>query len=40
MSALQVLGYSRKEIEKAFEKIDTKTLELEEIIKLGLNYLS
>ena len=41
MAALQVLGYNKKEIEKAFEKIDTKTLEsTEEIIKKGLTVLS
>lgn len=40
VAALQVLGYTRKEIEKAFEKIDTKNLGLEEIIKEGLKYLA
>lgn len=40
IAALQVLGYTRKEIEKVFEKIDTKNLELEEIIKEALKYLS
>ncbi len=40
ISALQVLGYNRKEIEKVFENLDTKGLKLEEIIKLGLKYLS
>lgn len=40
VAALQVLGYTKKEIEKAFEKIDTKNLGLEEIIKQGLKYLS
>ena len=40
VAALQVLGYTRKEIEKAFEKIDTKNLGLEEIIKQGLKYLA
>lgn len=39
IAALQVLGYTRKEIEKVFEKIDTKNLELEEIIKAALKYL-
>lgn len=33
ISALQVLGYTKKEIEKAFEKIDDKNLGLEDIIK-------
>ena len=40
IAALQVLGYTRKEIEKVFEKIDTKNLELEEIIKDALKYLA
>lgn len=40
VAALQVLGYTKKEIEKAFEQIDTKNLGLEEIIKLGLKYLA
>lgn len=39
IAALQVLGYTKREIEKAIEKIDTNELELEEIIKLGLKYL-
>lgn len=40
VAALQVLGYTKKEIEKAFEKIDTNNLGLEEIIKQGLKYLA
>ena len=40
ISALQVLGYTKREIEKAFEKIDLQNLELEEIIKIGLKYLA
>ncbi len=40
IAALQVLGYTRKEIEKVLEKIDIKNLELEEIIKQALKYLS
>lgn len=40
ISALQVLGYNKKEIEKAFEKIDTKEMVLEDIIKKGLLLLS
>ncbi len=40
VSALQVLGYNKKDIEKVFEKIDTKDMKLEEMIKLGLKYLS
>ncbi len=39
IAALQVLGYTRKEIEKTLEKIDIKNLELEEIIKQALKYL-
>ena len=39
IAALQVLGYTRKEIEKVFEKIDIKNLELEEIIKAALRHL-
>lgn len=40
ITALQVLGYNRKDIEKVFENIDVSSLKLEEIIKLGLKYLS
>lgn len=40
MSALQVLGYNKKEIEKAFEKIDSSNLNIEELIKKGLAVLS
>ena len=40
ISALQVLGYNKKEIEKVFEKIDLKEMSLEEMIKEGLKYLS
>ena len=36
ISALQVLGYNRKEIVNAIEKIDTEELEVEDIIKKGL----
>lgn len=39
-SALQILGYSRRNIEKAFEGADTAGMNLEEIIKLGLKLLS
>jgi Holliday junction DNA helicase RuvA len=38
-SALQVLGYTKKEIERVFEKVDLNSLELEEIIKKSLNLL-
>lgn len=40
ITALQVLGYNRKDIEKVFEKLDISELKLEEIIKLGLKHLS
>ena len=40
MSALQVLGYNRKEIEKAFEQFDKSELSVEDIIKKGLRFLS
>ncbi|MBR2241279.1 MAG: Holliday junction branch migration protein RuvA [Clostridia bacterium] len=40
VSALQVLGYNRKEIEKAFEKFDKDELSVEDIIKKGLLFLS
>ncbi len=40
IAALQVLGYAKKEIEKVFEKIDIKNLELEDIIKQALKYLA
>lgn len=39
ISALQVLGYNRKEIEKALEKIDKDNLSLEDIIRKGLSIL-
>lgn len=40
ISALQVLGYSRKEIQVAFEKIDVTTLSVEDMIRKGLNNLA
>ena len=40
ISALQVLGYNKKEIEKALEKLDTKEMSTEDIIKKGLSLLS
>lgn len=40
ISALQVLGYSRKEIETAMQKIDTTTLSVEDIIRKGLSNLA
>ncbi len=40
ISALQVLGYSRKEIETAMQKIDTTSLSVEDIIRRGLSNLA
>lgn len=40
ISALQVLGYNRKEIEKAFEKLDKDALSVEDLIRKGLTILS
>ena len=40
ISALQVLGYNKKEIEKAFEKEDLSTLSVEDTIRKGLAILS
>ena len=40
VSALQVLGYNRKDIEKSFEKLNLSNLTLEDMIKQGLKYLS
>lgn len=40
ISALQVLGYNKKEIEKAFEKIDIDKLNVEDIIRKALVYLA
>lgn len=39
ISALQVLGYYKKEIEKTFDKLDTKDASVEELIKKGLAIL-
>lgn len=40
VSALQVLGYSRREIDSAFEKADLSGLSTEDIIKKGLMLLA
>lgn len=40
IAALQILGYSKKEIEKAFEKLANKNVSVEELIKKGLTILS
>lgn len=39
IEALQVLGYSRRDIDLAISKIDTNILSVEDIIKQGLKYL-
>lgn len=39
IAALQVLGYNKKEIEKALNKLDKNELTTEEMIKKGLNIL-
>ncbi len=36
IAALQVLGYNKREIEKAFDKLDKNELSTEELIKKGL----
>lgn len=38
-AALQVLGYNKKEIDKAFEKAETQEKTTEELIKIGLKLL-
>lgn len=40
VDALQVLGYAKKDIEKALEQIDVKDLPVEDIIKKALKELS
>ena len=40
ISGLMVLGYSKKDIEKAFEHIDIDNLSIEDLIKKGLILLS
>lgn len=39
VAALQVLGYNKKEIEKAFDKLDKKELSTEDLIRKGLAIL-
>ena len=39
IAALQVLGYNKKEIEKAFEKIEKEELSTEDLIRKGLSVL-
>ena len=40
ISALQVLGYNKKEIEKVFMKLDKKDLSTEDLIRKGLGLLA
>lgn len=40
MQALQILGYSKKEIDKAFEKLANTDVSVEELIKKGLSLLA
>ena len=40
ISALQVLGYNKKDIEKALSTVDKKDMSVEDIIKKGLSLLS
>ena len=40
INALQVLGYTRREIDKALEKVNTKGLSVEDIIRKALGLLS
>ena len=40
MEALQILGYNRREIEKAFEKISNLEVSVEELIKKALSLLA
>lgn len=40
ISALQVLGYSRKEIEKALETVEKEQLSIEDMIRKALNNLA
>ena len=40
ISGLMVLGFSKKDIEKAFTHLDVNSLSLEELIKKGLVLLT
>ncbi|MFR2534176.1 MAG: Holliday junction branch migration protein RuvA [Clostridia bacterium] len=40
VSALQVLGYSKKEIEKALEKVDKESISVEDMIRKALTNLA
>ena len=39
MAALQVLGYNKREIEKAFDKLAKEDMSTEELIRKGLTIL-
>lgn len=39
ISALQVLGYSKREVERVFDKIDLKNMSVEDMIRKGLSLL-
>lgn len=39
ISALQVLGYSKREVERVFDKIDLKNMSVEDMIRKGLALL-
>ncbi len=38
-AALQILGYNIRDIEKAYEKFDRKSMSTEDVIKAALRYL-
>lgn len=40
ISALQILGYGKKEIEKALQKFDYQSMTIEDMIRQGLKFLS
>lgn len=40
VDALQILGYNKKEIDKALEKIDINNISTEDAIRMALKYLS
>lgn len=40
IAALQILGYHKKEIEKALQKFDCQAMTIEDIIRNGLKFLS
>ena len=40
IAALQILGYNKKEIEKALQKFDYQAMTIEDIIRNGLKFLS